>query len=266
MKSTSSLFKYITSFILAMQTSFAFYSTNPYVNYQLKDNHEIKKLDYVYIDYYDMNEKKPDMVVEELTRWMMKKKHFSRKGLHFYPDYNLPRWARSYPNNYSRTGYDRGHNAANYDWAWKRKYQRETFKMSNISPQTPTLNRYLWKTIEGFSRYLAMKNEKVFVYTGSFGKKGYIKNKVVIPEYWYKLILVPKTHDAYLFLCRNKKYPKKRYGYKDIQKYLVSLKTFNNLNTDFNLKLKGKWNFKKEINKENILTKLKSKFEHLIHF
>ena len=266
MKISNSLLKYITTFVLAVQTAFAFYSTNPYVNYQSKDNHTIKKLNYVYIDYYDMKEKKPDMVVEELTKWMMTEKHYSRKKLHFYPDYNLPRWTRSYPRDYSRSGFDRGHNAPNYDWAWKRKYQKETFKMSNIAPQTPTLNRYLWKSIEGFSRYLAVKKDKIFIYTGSFGNKGHIKNNIIVPEYWYKLILVPKTHEAYLFLCRNKKYPRKRYGYKDIQKYLISLKTFNNLNTDFNLKLKDKWKFKTNIEKSNILTKIKNKFEHLIHF
>ena len=141
----------------------AFISNNPYVKYQDIDGHNIKKLNYAFGIYYDCNEKKPDMVYEELLGINLSKKKYSRKNRHFKPDYNLPRYCRSYPSNYSRTGYDRGHNAANYNWAWNLKYQKQTFLMSNISPQTPSLNRYLWKSIEGFSRYVAKKYDKAYV-------------------------------------------------------------------------------------------------------
>ena len=240
----------------------AFQSHNPYVKYISKNNDKILKLNYVYKDYYDMNEKKPNLVVEELQSWMFHKKHYSRKGMFFKPDYNLPRWSRSYPNDYSRTVFDRGHNASNYDWSWNKKYQKETFRMSNISPQTPGLNRYLWKTIEGYSRYLAKINKHVYVYTGSFGNKGYIgKHHIVVPVYWYKLILVPATHKSYLFVCKNIKYPRKKYTYKDITNYLVSLKKFNSLNKDFNLKVEGKWEYQKTIVKNSVINKIKNFFK-----
>jgi len=225
----------------------AFSSNNPYITYKSLDSHRIIKLNYVFQDYYDCYEKKPDMVVEELTEEMLMKHKYSRKGLEFRPDYNLPKYCRSYPSNYSRTGFDRGHNAPNYDWAWNRKYQKETFLMSNITPQTPSLNRYLWKTIEGFSRYVTKKFGKAYIYTGSFGFKGYIKNNVVVPKYWYKIILIPKTKDAFIFVCENKKYPRKHYGYKDIQNYLYTFNEFKNLNKDFKLDIKGKWYFNKAI-------------------
>ena len=133
--------------------------------------------------------------------------------------------------------------------------------MNNIAPQTPSLNRKLWAAIEGFARYLTKTEGTTYIYTGSFGFKGYIKNKVVVPKYWYKLILVPKTKKAYLFVCENKKYPYKTYSYKDIQKYLVSLSKFNKINKDFNLKLKGNWNFQKTIYKKNFFNKFNINFK-----
>lgn len=244
---------------------FAYQSTNPYVKYISKDNHKMIELKYAFLDYYDCNEKKPDMVVETLEKWMLKKKHYSRKNLHFKTDYNLPLKCRAYPKDMGKKfGVDHGHNAPNYDWAWNRKYQKQTFLMSNITAQVSSFNRYLWKYIEGFARYLSSKYEKIFIYTGSFGFKNYAKNKVVIPKYFYKLILVPKTKEAYLFLCENKKYKRKRYSYSEIQKYLVSLEDFNRLNKDFNLELEGNWNFKTEIKKESLLRKSVKTFFKLL--
>jgi len=259
--------KILLSLIFIANLLLAFQSHNPYVKYISLDNHKIGILNYAFQINYDCIEKKPDMVVEELYKWMMFKKHYKREHISFRPDYNIlsvcgSKKSMSFPNDLTRTGQDRGHNAANYNWAWNRKYQLQTFKMSNITPQSPTLNRYLWKYIEGFSRYLSVKEEHIYVYTGSFGKKGYVKNKVVIPEYWYKLILVPQTHEAYLFLVKNEKYPKKKYTYNEIQKYLTDLATFNKLNKDFNLKLKGNWKFKQIIVKKK--TNLKDRIFNLL--
>ena len=242
--------------ILSFTFSFAYQSTNPYVQYIPKDNHKIIKLKYAFIDYYDCNEKKPDFIVETLEKWMMLKKHYSRKGIPFRPDYNLPKQCRAYPKDMGKKfGVDHGHNAPNYDWSWNKKYQKQTFLMSNITAQVSSFNRYLWKDIEGFTRYLTMKYNKTYIYTGSFGFKSYVKNKVIMPKYFYKLILVPETKDAYLFVCENKKYKRKKYTYTEIQKYLIDLKTFNKMCKDFNLELKEKWNFKMEIKKQSFLKK-----------
>ena len=54
------------------------------------------------------------------------------------------------PDDYTRTGYDRGHMAPNYLIATRygKVAQRETFLMSNIVPQTPELNRGPWRILE----------------------------------------------------------------------------------------------------------------------
>lgn len=53
-------------------------------------------------------------------------------------------------NDYTGTGYDRGHMAPNYaiGVVYGEVAQRETFLMSNIVPQRPTLNRVFWRNIE----------------------------------------------------------------------------------------------------------------------
>ena len=51
---------------------------------------------------------------------------------------------------YTKSGYDRGHMVPNY--AIVTRYgedaQRQTFRMSNIAPQTPALNRGIWREVE----------------------------------------------------------------------------------------------------------------------
>jgi len=58
--------------------------------------------------------------------------------------------ARVQPNCYSKSGFDRGHNAPNYaiDTRYGPDAQRETFLMSNISPQAPCLNEETWEAFE----------------------------------------------------------------------------------------------------------------------
>ncbi len=75
--------------------------------------------------------------------------------------------------------------------------------MSNIAPQAKWLNRKYWAKIERFSRFLAVKYEKVNVITGNCGSIGYIKNNINIPKWWYKIIYIPKLNKFVAFLVPN---------------------------------------------------------------
>ena len=90
---------------------------------------------------YSCKKKEPNFVAYALYGDLVNKNNYSRKGLSFRPDYNLPRICRSYSKDYVHSGYDRGHNAENASLDYSRKVQRETFLMSNISPQAKWLNR-----------------------------------------------------------------------------------------------------------------------------
>ena len=54
------------------------------------------------------------------------------------------------PNSYSRSGFDRGHMAPNHAMSTRfgEDSQKASFLMTNISPQTPNLNRGAWREME----------------------------------------------------------------------------------------------------------------------
>ena len=54
------------------------------------------------------------------------------------------------PDDYTKSGYDRGHMVPNYAIVTRygAEEQRKTFLMSNIAPQTPALNRGVWREFE----------------------------------------------------------------------------------------------------------------------
>lgn len=115
------------------------------------------------------------------------------------PGFRTDRRTRSKvsPRDYTHSGYDRGHMAPNY--AISTRYgsdgQRETFLMSNIIPQTPRINRYLWKDLEMrvAKRYGLYFNE-VWVLTGPVFEKTIhrLKSGVAIPSAYYKIVVDEK--------------------------------------------------------------------------
>jgi endonuclease G len=70
----------------------------------------------------------------------------------FRSDYRIPEMFRADKVDYEGSGYDRGHLVCSAD---KRKdvlENSETFLLSNMSPQTPTLNRQKWRILEELIR------------------------------------------------------------------------------------------------------------------
>ena len=96
-------------------------------------------------------------------------------------------------NDYTKSGYDRGHMAPNYAIATRygTEGQRETFLMSNIIPQTPWVNRGIWKELEmtvskRYGRYFG----EVWVITGPVfdGPVRRLDSGVAIPSGYYKIL------------------------------------------------------------------------------
>lgn len=97
------------------------------------------------------------------------------------------------PDAYTRSGYDRGHLAPNYGIATRYgdQAQLETFRMSNIVPQTPNLNRTVWKRLEQFEAdQLAQQCEEVWVITGPVFDAAIerLASGVEVPDACYKII------------------------------------------------------------------------------
>ena len=96
---------------------------------------------------------------------------------------------------YTRSGYDRGHMAPN--WVIATRYgvdaQLETFLMSNICPQRPGLNRGPWQKLEMLeAKDYANRFEEVWVIVGPlYGPPptGRLQSGVDIPEAFFRIIL-----------------------------------------------------------------------------
>jgi endonuclease G len=98
---------------------------------------------------------------------------------------------------YNRSKYDRGHMAPNHAIAlhYGENAQRETFLMSNVIPQRPSLNRGVWKEIEhAISDDYAERLEEVWVFVGpiydpKIPDKFLKRTGIEIPDRFYAVVL-----------------------------------------------------------------------------
>ena len=94
---------------------------------------------------------------------------------------------------YSGSGYDRGHLAPAADFKWSEQAMRDTFYMSNMSPQKPGFNRGIWRKLESEVRDWVLRDKVLLVVTGPIfngGALGYIgDDRVAIPTHYFKAIL-----------------------------------------------------------------------------
>ena len=68
----------------------------------------------------------------------------------------------------------------------------ESFYYSNMSPQSPSFNRGIWKKLEELVRIWAVEYRTVYIATGPVLRTGLPAigpNRVSVPEYFYKVIL-----------------------------------------------------------------------------
>jgi len=107
---------------------------------------------------------------------------------------------------YSGSGYDRGHLAPAGDMKWSETAMSESFYYSNMSPQTPGLNRGKWETLESQVRTWADNYGTLYIATGGVLKSGLTTigaNKVSVPQMYYKVILDYDNQKAIGFIMKN---------------------------------------------------------------
>ncbi len=101
---------------------------------------------------------------------------------------------------YKRSGYDRGHLAPAADMRWSEQAMHDCFLLSNISPQVNEFNAGIWNDLENFVRTAASRFDGIWVVTGPVLEKqpeeykSVGANKVSVPEYFYKVLLVKKEN------------------------------------------------------------------------
>ena len=90
------------------------------------------------------------------------------------------------PSDYDNTGYDRGHLVPAAD-AGTDAQMSDTFLMTNMTPQEPTVNRNSWRLLEASVRNMpATYIVTGAVYTGSTKVIG--KHSVPVPTSYYKVV------------------------------------------------------------------------------
>ena len=112
----------------------------------------------------------------------------------FEPDPLLPENHQVKHADYTRSGYDRGHMVPAADMKWSLKAMNDCFYMSNICPQTHTLNAGGWETLESACRRWAKQEGSVYIVCGPVYKgtkhKTIGKNlKITVPEGFFKVVL-----------------------------------------------------------------------------
>lgn len=120
--------------------------------------------------------------------------------------------------NYKKSGYDKGHLCPAGDMEFDKEAYDDTFFTSNISPQDHDFNGGIWNRLEQKVRYWASRYDGVYVVTGGIlqkTRKTIGAERVVVPEYFYKIILDDSNgnYKMIAFLIPNKKSDKPLYTY-----------------------------------------------------
>ena len=145
---------------------------------------------------YNEAMKNPNWVAWELTR----KETYGKeeRSNNFVPDPDLSE-PRAKSNDYTRTGYDRGHMAPAADMKWSGKAMEQSFYMSNICPQNQKLNRGDWGDLEEVCRKWAKKYGTVYIACGPIYDKRRPKrigaNKIAVPDRFFKVVLIYNRKD-----------------------------------------------------------------------
>ena len=96
---------------------------------------------------------------------------------------------------YKGSGFDRGHLAPCSDMLWSKVAMDESFFCSNMSPHLASFHQGggIWYKLEDLVQVWAMEYDTLYIVAGPAlqqGIRGSIgKNKVSVPEYFYKVIL-----------------------------------------------------------------------------
>ena len=121
----------------------------------------------------------------------------------FAPNMDIPEPSRTTPKDYKEPLYDQGHMAPAGDMVSENS-QRESFLMSNMVPQTPHLNRGIWKHLEDSLRKLSKDNDVIVITGPIYGVNvEYIGNHVPVPAFTWKWVYNLTTHTEIGYVMPN---------------------------------------------------------------
>ncbi len=153
---------------------------------------------------YDEDKEVARWVAWRLTASGLRARHVRRTD-DYRPDTAI-RTGSATPEDYRRSGYDRGHLLPAGDRTFSREAMSETFLMSNIAPQEHAFNGGVWRELEHDSRQWAKQKGELYVVVGPIygprpkriGKEG-----VAVPRAFFRVLLDPEAEQAIGFVIPN---------------------------------------------------------------
>lgn len=110
----------------------------------------------------------------------------------FRADASLPpNWYQVTDNDFSGSGYDRGHMCPSGDRTATESDNSETFLMTNMIAQAPDNNQGPWANFESYCRDLAAEGNELFITSGGYGVNDVIATgHVSVPARTWKIVVV----------------------------------------------------------------------------
>lgn len=130
--------------------------------------------------------------------------------------------------------YDKGHLANSEDFSYNCKYDEMTFRYWNCYPQTPELNRGIWKSMETEVRKLS-QTDSLLILIGGFYNNKVIGQGVNVPDQCWKVVYsLSKKTIIYCAIFTNTNKPERT----DIKIDVLNSQLINKYKIDLNKFLK----------------------------
>ncbi|MDE7335976.1 MAG: DNA/RNA non-specific endonuclease, partial [Muribaculaceae bacterium] len=157
---------------------------------------EVKGADGIRINYdnFEVNFN-PELHIPNFVAWELTSAETqgTEKRPKFTSDPNVEGCAES--RDYTGSGYDRGHMAPAADMTFSPEAMSQCFLMTNIAPQSHSLNSGTWKKLEEKCRAWARIDSAIIIICGPVltpAPSSFIgKNQVAVPHAFFKVILSP---------------------------------------------------------------------------
>lgn len=177
-----------------------------------------------FIVQYNYEKKAPNYTIhvikaDELTSFDVA----ARRRSNFFVDDNILGNQSALNADYRGSGFDRGHMVPAGDFSWNQLLKFETFVLTNIIPQSPNLNRGIWRGLEDLIRNLTTSMDtRTVIITGAIyaEENGLIgRNSVGIPVFCYKSIFLSESNQMFSFIFPNNH----TVQYEDLSNYQTSV-------------------------------------------
>lgn len=193
--------KLLLSLAILSSSAFASDCSSLYPNSEpLQPKNTIELCSSFFVSMYDTNNRAVIAVSEHLLKGSDVGKEERVNAFHANPALkNSP-----LPGEYLNTGYDKGHMAPAGDSA-SVEQMRETFLMTNMTPQLPTVNRDSWKLLEeNVRKQFAKINADIWVLNIAIYQPNpsRIGKGIPVPSGYWKIVYLPT--ETQFYYCDNK--------------------------------------------------------------